>query len=332
MEENKYVIDLDKLSKGDILLAIFDRRISSAMERVTGCKYHHAMLYVGNSSYIHSYDMGVQSANPMRNTFNQPDDVVALRLKDRNKVTIVRAINSVREKIGTQYSDDERRRVMGARDMDAVEMNRQFCTRLVAQAYEEAGGEIVENPDYCTLQDLITSQSLLVIPDVLRIGHKKELDYAREGSEALDNQEDIQNTILQKARNLSGADIQTFVQLEAYVIKHPKHDQEIAAIIRESGYLDMWKKEMEKNPQNYSFESFAAYYPKPHWPNVVNTYMPIVRQNLQNYPIGLQYYQFLSKTHALEYIQIQIELHKNLIRQFEQMEQTMKSALATLEQ
>lgn len=325
--EKKYIIDLDKIETGDILLIISNRRLSEAMQRATGCKYHHALMNVGDSSYIHSYELGVQAGNMARRTFELEDDAIALRLKHKTADTIAAATNIVRAKIGTQYSMDELKRVLGAGDMDAEEANRQICTRLVAQAYHAAGVELVANADYCTLQELMTSEKVNIITDILRVGREKELAYANEKSAALSKQEEIHNSIFQQARELVKEDIQTFEQLENYVVANPKFDEQITAIIKDSGFLDLWKGEMDKNPQNYSFEAFEQYYPSGQWRETAAAYKAISSKNLRNYPFVMFMNKQSFEKHGLQYHQIHIELMKNLIEQFKQMDQTMDEAL-----
>ena len=327
MADKKYVIDQDKIHNGDIILIISDRRLSAIMERTTGCKYHHALMQVATSSYIHSYQLGVQSDNTARRTFERPDDAVALRLKSNDGEIIRKAINAIRVKVPTQYSLEEMKRVLNAGDIEAEEANRQFCTRLVAQAYREAGVDLVKNADYCSLADLLASDEVTIIDNVLREGSKEELAYANSENEMLDKQKAIQNSILEQARALTRTDIQTFEQLEEFVIKNPENDEAIENIIRDSGYLDQWRVEMEKNPQNYDFEHFAAYYPSAQWLEVAVTYMEVASPFTTNLPINIIVNEKQYERYGLRYHKTQIELLENLMQQFTQMENTMEAAI-----
>jgi len=330
-EEKKLVLDLDKLEPGDILLTISSRPLSAIMEHKTGCKYHHAQLYMGDSSYIHSYELGVQADNPMRKLFELEDDAVALRLKGDDQAEVIeKAMMAVRSKIGTQYSLDEAKAVLKQPDIDAIEANRQFCTRLVAQAYAEAGVQLVPNEDYCSAQDLITSEKIEVITSILRQGSKAEIKHAIEGSPELEKQKLIHNAVFEQARELTKQDIQTFAQLEAYIAAHPELDEPLTQIVSDSGYLDMWKMEMAKNPHNYDFEKFAIVYPKAQWPQVILKYMPIAENHLYSYKQQLRVYQALNQKQPLAYYRVHMELLNNLIRQFAQMEKTMEDAGAAL--
>ena len=57
------------------MLVIFDSRIATATNRVTGSPYHHAMIVAGEATVLHSGSAGVHSANPLRMVFEKPDDV-----------------------------------------------------------------------------------------------------------------------------------------------------------------------------------------------------------------------------------------------------------------
>ncbi|SEM75017.1 YiiX/YebB-like N1pC/P60 family cysteine hydrolase [Mucilaginibacter sp. P25] len=327
---NKFVLDLTKLEPGDILLTISSRELSALMNRVTGCKYHHAILYVGDSSYIHSYDLGVQADNPMRDLYELEDDVIALRLKSSDDKVIQNAMNSVRKKVGTQYSLAEAKAVLKKPDIDATEANRQFCSRLVAQAYADAGVELVPNSDYCSLNDLMTSDKVEIIANVLREGTAAEIAHALEGSPELEEQKHIQNSILENARNITGKDIQTFDQIEQIIISYPEFDVPITDVIKASGYLDHWKKEMAKNPQNYSFKDFANHYPKHVWPGVIQAYYSTGYRHYHSYRIQLEVLESAYKKQPLEYSKVHIELLKNLMIMFGKMMETMNEATIEL--
>jgi hypothetical protein len=327
----KYIPILEKMHPGDIILSIFNRKLSNIMQHRTGCKYHHAQFYFKESSYIHSYQQGVQASNPMRDLYELEDDMVILRLKDpKDNLFIPGAIKSVQSKVGTAYSDDELFRVLKAGEMESIEENRQICTRLVAQAYSESGIKIVKNPDYCTLQELVTSDKLQVISGVLRLGSDDEIRYALEGSKALRNQEAIQNWILEQARTVTGEDIQTLQQLEKFIIANPKHDGILTQVVRDSGYLDMWKLEMEKNPQHYDFDQLIAYYPPKQYASISTKFLSIAQDNLNSYKVLLRSYEEMYKQHPLGYIQIHITLLGNLIDMFSKMEIAMFLLIAHL--
>lgn len=102
----KYIFDLSKIQQGDILLINVDPRLSAIMKKHTGSEYHHAMLYTGNSSHIHSNKgPGVQAENTIRRLFDSPEAAIALRLKNtEHKDLVNNIVDRARTKIGTEYS------------------------------------------------------------------------------------------------------------------------------------------------------------------------------------------------------------------------------------
>ncbi|WP_343533954.1 YiiX/YebB-like N1pC/P60 family cysteine hydrolase [Pedobacter sp.] len=328
MGEFNYIFDQNKLELGDILLIISDRGLSKQMEERTGCKYHHAMIVVAYSSYIHSYGGGVQSGNSARRTFEREDDVVALRLKSSSNEILINATNFVRRKIGTQYSSlrELLRAEMGL-EVGAAEANRQFCSRLVAQAYAHAGVELVENPDYCTLQDLIASGEVEIISGILRIGNEDELEYAREKSPILSKQEEIQSGIFEQARVLCGTDIQTFEQLEDFLITYPEFDEGAVAIIEQSGYLYQWKEEMAKNPQYYDYDAFIASFPNEAHQAIAYKILGNYKSDLLNFSAEHSRWKASFKKHGLRYHEIHIDLIDNLIGMVVQRKEVMERIL-----
>lgn len=324
-EEKKYLIDFSKVELGDILLIISDRGISQAMNRFTGCPYHHAMLIVAHWSYIHSAMNGVQAGNPGYLIFEKPDDVILLRLRERDHRIVHMATNAVRRKIGMAYSTDEMRQCNRAtEDMNALEANRQFCTRLVAQAFANVGIKLVPNPDYCSPQDLRTSPLVEVIGDVLKEGNEEQLEAARKGSVHLDKQEEIHSDILRQARQITGTDIQSLDQLELHILQHRDSDGPLSEVIERSGYLDLWKDEMHNNSMLYNVEDFMAYFPEEDWVEIANAYLESADENIYSY---IQAELSMEDSYAgtgLRYYQLHEEICGNLVRMSMAMKQTME--------
>lgn len=324
MTEKKYLIDLDKLQLGDILLTISDRATSEKMNAYTKCPYHHAIIILARFSYIHSADNGVQSGNPAYLTFELPSDVILLRLKEENYDKITAAINSVRSKVGTSYSIKEMLQCSNATIyMDAKQANRQFCTRLVAQAYDNTGIKLVDNPDYCSPQDLRTSPLLEVSENVLFEGSEQQLKKAREGSKHLLKQEDLHNIIFSQAREVTNSDIQTFEQLETYIFDHPESDEILSDIIEKSGYLDLWKDEMEINSELYDANAFRTIVPKERWIEIAQECQSIAYEEENNF-LQLEFQMEMQREYTgYRYHQLYEKLYANLVYMFRTMKETM---------
>lgn len=67
-----YIIDINKLKIGDILLTKDKNPVSKVIRAFTWSGYSHAMIYVGNYSFIHSLtDGGVKAQNIEREFFKR---------------------------------------------------------------------------------------------------------------------------------------------------------------------------------------------------------------------------------------------------------------------
>ncbi len=315
-----YKIDIQKIEAGDIILTRSSDRESILIRKITNCEYSHAILYVGIGSCIESDGLGVQSQNIQRLLFEKPNDVVVLRLNE-SKTPIAGAIVFARQKIGTEYSTSEARLARLEKDAEAKENNRQFCTRFIAQAYENAGIKIVKNPDYCSPQDILESKYLHTIDNVISEASKEEIDFVNEKDDPLEKQTEIHNIIFESIRNLSGEDIQTFEQIGKYLLENPTKDKDVTQILEASGYLQMWKTDIEKNPWHYDYEEFLMHYKNPIQRKEVGYFFASTEsQTRKRFLITLDTLKFGYSFYSQNYFKILIELYHKLIELSEQRE------------
>jgi hypothetical protein len=322
-----YVFDLTKLQAADILLINTSERFSAIMQRKTGSIYHHAMLYVGNSSYIHSDKVpGVQADNAMRMTFDNLEAAIALRIRNDSDVDLNSVINNARAKVGTAYSVEEAIRTVKEPSEEDFESNRQFCTRLVSQAFAEAGLRVVPDPDYCSPQDLINSEHFYVVKNILKSPNKEELEYAQEENTVLTRQTNIHNEILSKSRSLTGEDIQTLNQLSEYVIAHPELDNKISDVLVDSGYLHMWQLELEKNPHHYDFKAFTEHVESKYWLSASEKLSKVAEANNERYSTNLSFYTCAYNEKQLRYLKLHVTLYSILVHQCAKMRNVAATA------
>ena len=255
MDITKYILDTSLLEKGDIILTSIGELPSAGIRKITKSDYSHAILYVGGSSYIHSDLKGVHADNPQRLLFDSPDRATVLRIVHPEKEAVVEsAIIYARRMVGTQYSKKEAAGSVVPKLRSDLK-NRQFCSRLVAQSFEEAGIHLVATPAYCTPQEIHESQLLVEVLGCVRIASAAECRFA-EQSNPLEKQKEITNQFFSEIRKLSGQDIQQHEQLAQYAVDHPEHDSKIVNALIASGYLDIWKMDVEINPWRYELEEF----------------------------------------------------------------------------
>jgi hypothetical protein len=163
-----------------------------------------------------------------------------------------------RTEIGKQYSVPEAiRSKMKRNSSSEANSNRQFCSRLVAQAYAEAGVNIVTNPDYCYPQDIANSPFMMKVRDCEQTLSDEEIEMVKSPS-ATDTQTKVINNLLTSIRILTNTDIQTLDQLTRYLYQNPECDHAISRILQSSGYLSLWKIDIKDCPWNYDSVKFLA--------------------------------------------------------------------------
>ncbi|MEO3684039.1 YiiX/YebB-like N1pC/P60 family cysteine hydrolase [Shewanella vesiculosa] len=249
-----YIFEMSLLKAGDIILTAQVGAISKAVRIATFSKFSHAILYVGDGSFIHSDGQGVHSNNIQRLLFENESHAEVCRVIDTSCVN--KAVMFARSQIGVSYSVKEAASTKNPL-YKGEKLNRQFCSRLVAQSYECAGLKLVDNSDYCTPKELQKSSRTNTIRGCLRLAVEQEIEFAKSDS-PIQRQTEITNLILKAVRELTGNDIQSFENLDQFVIDNPMHDAEITNIVINSGYLTMFDYELTQNPWRYDGQLFLS--------------------------------------------------------------------------
>lgn len=254
-----YKLDISRLDKGDIILI---RDLNNALSRrvmeTTSSNYSHAMLYTTQSSVIEAGNI-VHSTNTQGLIIENPDDILVLRLKDMpdRENIITKAELYVRNLIGMSYAWRDAKKIADKVDTPVKEENRQLCTRLVAEAFQYGGVNLVKDVEFPVCNDLENSELLEKVDEVLLPASEEDVKFAEEINNGLTpKQTKIIAEILSEARKLFGTDIQNFDQLTEASYLKPENVRELTKIIEESGYLSLWKEEMEANPYWYDVELF----------------------------------------------------------------------------
>lgn len=245
----KKKIKIDRLQKGDIILTTTAKIPSVVIRKLTKSDISHAMLCVEHGSIIHAVPEGVRSENPQRLFFDGNLPVHVMRLT--GSVTaddIQTVINYVRSKIGSEYAYLEAARAWKERGKKLSA--RQFCSRLIAQGYAEAGHQLVNDPNFCTPGQLCNSPLLVEVPNMTVEVSPQEIEFWENHPSAPDIMNKIQNNILKDARKLSHK-IQDFNDLGRFVISHADYDLQVAEIYSKHGYLEFWRYDVDLNPWHY---------------------------------------------------------------------------------
>lgn len=310
-----FILDADRLHVGDIILTADQTLLSKGIRAATGGSFSHAMLYVADHSFIHSDGDGVHSGNTQRRLFSALSDAAVLRLRKLDPSAVKRACAYARTQVGMQYSKVEaiRSRKFRVAAEELEDSNRQFCSRLVAQAYSVAGVPLVPNADYCYPSDFATSQFLQAVAAPLRQARAAEMEFAQSES-PLERQTRATNFILKEVRKLSGRDIQTFEQLPHFLIQNPQHDAAVSEIVKASGYLDFWKEDILRNPWRYDPAVFRMLpVPSGERERVARRELAAAEQQLQQFTSVYGQYMTLWQRAQLNYFATELQLYMNLI-------------------
>ena len=303
---------MEKLKTGDIILTAQLGAVSKAVRIATGSKFSHSIFYVGSGSYIHSDGQGVHANNIQRLLFEKEEYVEVLRIEKTDFIS--EACVFARSQIGKEYSVKD---AMNSKNplSNKKKINRQFCSRLVSQSFEHSGIDLVENADFCTPKDIQKSLYVKVVPGCVKKATEQEIKFANSFN-PLQKQIEITNEILSSIRKLTSNDIQSFEELSLFIIDNPSFDTQITAIVRDSGYLSMWKHEIHQNPWRYNGEVFLSLDIDPVYKKEsAKLELKSGLEQAKLYTRNFEMYRNLSRHYSREYFEMNITLYGNLINQ-----------------
>lgn len=259
----KYGFEMSKLEVGDILLSYGNDKIAKTIAACTFGEFSHAMLYVGHS-LIHATPKGVYSFNPQRLIFSGANHLTALRLqRPLTEVEVNDLITYARTWVGALYSIPQAMvaPVLSKRRVKDWSPEKQFCSRLVAQAYTSAGINLVKNPDYCAPNDFLRVRELTRVDGVVKILSPGEIDFANTHNYLEDIQE-ATFTFLKKVRELAQrrnlGTIAHHQDVAGMLMRHPCYDKVVSGYVKKSGYADYVRVDREANPFRYNPELLLA--------------------------------------------------------------------------
>lgn len=237
------------LRPGDIVLTTTTAAVSKAIRVVTGSDISHAMVCVEDYSIIDATGEGVHARNTQRLFFEEGCSIYVLRLRDGISDAQLAAVRTyMRAHIGTQYSTKEAMLTVlgGARQWS----KKQFCSRLVAQAFASAGIQLVPDPNFCSPANLKDSRLLTSVPGATVAVSAREAAWWEGNADVPQRMRDAINAVLGGARTRNPG-IQTFDDLHSHLARHPEQDNDFCELLETSGYLSVWKIERDKNPWQY---------------------------------------------------------------------------------
>ncbi len=246
-------LDESALQIGDIILTTTTDLLSKGIRKVTGSDISHALVYVESHSVIDATGDGVHSRNTQRLFWEDQCAVHVLRLAEGlDETQSRRIVNYVRGRIGTQYSKIEAARsVLGGATSSS---RRQFCSRLVAQAYASAGLDLVADSNYCSPEQLKGSTQLVAVQGAVQPVSSEEIKCWEGIHDTPQSMRDATNTLLSGAR-IKNACIEDLNDIDHHLKMTPGDDSYFVDLYKRSGYLMVWVDEYEKNRWQYDLQT-----------------------------------------------------------------------------
>ncbi|PRN05311.1 hypothetical protein A0O30_08475 [Pseudomonas sp. LLC-1] len=263
MSARKYILESSLLQPADIILTGDKSGISLSVRVATISRYSHAAIYVGDTT-IEATMAGVFSKNPQRLIFDRATDVLVLRSKRLlSKAEVELICSYAHSKVGSLYALREAITIKYKSLLKHNHSNRQFCSRLVAKAYEHANFDLMNlrNPAFCTPKQLALCKAFEPVKCIIRPASEAEIEFAESADQSQENlrqlYEWLDKTRILVTRNKELADrwdIQTLDDVTSLLMAHPEYDLQVSKYMQDSGYLEFYTSEVLQNPFRYKAE------------------------------------------------------------------------------
>lgn len=297
------------LYPGDIVLTTTTAAISKAIRMATRSDISHAMVYVENCSVIDATGEGVHARNTQRIFFEEECAIHVLRLRSGISAAQLSAvITYMRGHIGAQYSTREAvlAGLGGARQWSA----KQFCSRLVAQAFASAGIHLVADSNFCSPADIKISPLLVAVPDATKPVPVEEISAWEGTDDVTQRMRSAINAVLDGARETNPG-IQTFDDLHRHLIDNPEQDANFCRLLDSSGYLSVWQIDRNKNPWQYDLALMNAV-PDADLEGYCWKTLDDENAGPNRFLVNRGAYTLLSRGHGLEFFRVMADLYEML--------------------
>lgn len=244
-------LDPAKLRPGDVILTSDNSPISRAIRKASRSDISHAMIYVQSHSIIEADRSGVHARNIQRLHFPADRALYVLRPQPPLSPAEVEAVvSSARNKIGSQYTIAEAAQSISP--IRAKAGRRQFCSRLVGQAYADAGRVLGRNPNYLSPGDLLKCPGFERVDGATLGVYDDEAVWADQ-NDLTTVMAEATNAVLGDVRKLDPG-VQTFEDVVTLLVAKPHHDGAVLTAYKSSGYLEVWRRHIDATPWHYSLE------------------------------------------------------------------------------
>jgi hypothetical protein len=296
------------LRPGDIVLTTSPEPVSKIIRTVTSSDISHAMVCVDYACLIDATRDGVHARNTQRHFLSKGCAVHVLRLNDPMRdEQLHRVISHLRNFIGTEYATAEA--MLAPFGGVSEPTQKQFCSRLVAQAFASAGIQLVDDPSFCTPGDIQASEMLEEVLGAVLEVTSEEIDRWGELADTPQLMRDTTNVLLKGVREVN-PHIQTINDIDRHLIEHPQDDAQFCRILGESGYLTAWYIERQNNPWQYDLALMQQGPPEEIEKYCLATVAS--RDDENRYAVNLDAYKRLSSQYGLKYFFTKVMLYEQL--------------------
>lgn len=258
-------LDISKLRTGDVILVRGHGLVGWLVRKITKSKFAHAELYAGQGMIIESTNPFAYSKNVQREVFRSREHVIVRRsVEDPIDLELDAVVANARGLVGSRYSKLDAIATVFKKSGAILKKIRDvafycfggdmFCSRLVAEAYEEAGIQIVANPSQCKPSDLAETDLLFTVNDCLHELSDEEQKIIRRknmvGFQKL--QFRFWFSIVRLVASVCGYKIRTVNDVESFLIQHRKLDSFVVGLIKITNYHKTYRRDLKINPERYS--------------------------------------------------------------------------------
>lgn len=163
-------------------------------------------------------------------------------------------------------------------------MDRQFCSRLVAQVFAQAGINLVADFNFCTPNEIAESNLLMEIPDAVRLAEREDIAIA----ESPDYNRQIQkecfrwlNKIRELAEKHKVRQITSQSDVGKWILEYPRFDEDVCSYINETEYISLFDSDRRKLPWRYDPQLMLEYLIS--CPSPIEAYNFERQENQKNY-------------------------------------------------
>lgn len=259
LNKQKWMFDRAILQKGDVLFTR-SKFVGTGIAKATKGRFGHVMLYL-DGMIIHADTKGVWSKNPQRILMNDQSRLAAYRLKTPLLAAHLQKIESyARSRVGSLYSIPQAVQSLqkhNERDSDRYALDRQFCSRLVAQSFAEVGINFVADFDFCTPNEIAESTLLEELQHAVVLASAADVAFYKTPDFNLEIQVETYrwlNQIRSLAEKHQLRPIHAQSDVAQWVLDHPQFDAEICRYIQSTKYLTLYDSDKRKNPWRYNPE------------------------------------------------------------------------------